>query len=151
MSFRSIPVALLSAALCFSCAAESYQKVPRPDLSLDVSAPSVARVYVVRDGQVRGKIRSIRVHDGQKEIGTIAPGDFLCWERQPGRSVMKLVYVGPVIDGGEQETLLDLPLSAGQVAYCLIHIDSKGKPVAQLHPADEAVGLIESRSPAPVK
>ena len=150
MTFRSLPVVLLLAALGLSCAAESYQKVPRPDLSVDVTAPSVARVYVVRDDQVRGKIRSIRVYDGQKEIGTIAPGAFLCWERQPGRSVMKLVYEGPVVDGGEKEALVDLPLTAGQVSYCIVRVDSKGKPVAGLHSADEAVGLIESRSPAPV-
>ena len=155
MPFRTrsfvTPVVVLLAALVLACAAESYQKVPRPDLSLDVSRPGVARVYVVRDDQIRGSIRSIRVYESQKEIGSIAPGDYLCWERQPGRSLLKLIYEGPVIDGGEHEALLDLELAAGQTGYCVIHLDSTGKPVAQLHPADEAVGLLESRAPAVVK
>jgi hypothetical protein len=151
MLFRSRLIVVLVAALGVSCAAESYQKVPRPDLSLDVSQPGVARVYVLRDDQVRGSIRSIRVYESQKEIGSIAPGDYLCWERRPGRSLLKLIYEGPVIDGGEHEALLDLELVSGQIGYCVIHLDSVGKPVAQLHSADEVVGLLESRAPAPVK
>jgi len=151
MLFRTFPIVALVAALGLSCAAESYQKVPRPDLSMDIPPPGVVRVYVVRDDQVRGSIRSIRVSESQRDIGSISQGDYLCWERQPGRSLLKLLYEGPIIDGGAHEALLELDLAAGETGYCVIHVDSSGKPVAQLHPANEAVGLLESREPAAVR
>jgi len=149
-SSRSFIAALLFSVVGLACAVDSYQKVPRPDLDLALTNPQSVRVYVVRDSQVRGSIRSIRVYDGQKEIGVIGPKNFLCWERVPGRSILKLVYEGPVIDGGEKETLVDLPLAAGEVAYCVIHVDAKGDPIAELHPAEEAEAWVEAASPAPV-
>ena len=150
MQLRTLPIVALLAVLA-SCTAESYQKVPRPDLSMDVSRPGAARVYVVRDNQARGTIRSIRVYESQKEIGSLSKGSYLCWERQPGRSLLKLVYEGPAIDGGEHEALLELDLAAGETGYCVVHVDGDGKPVAKLHPADEALGLLESREPAALR
>lgn len=154
MSFRSCSIlALLVAllvALGVACASESYQKVPRPDLSVDVPGPGLVRVYVVRDDQVRGSVRSIDVYEDQEQIGSLGLDDYLCWERLPGRTLVKFVYNGPAIDGGKHEGLLDLPLAAGEVGYCIIHLDSRGKPMAKLHPRADAVGLLETRTPAPV-
>ncbi len=143
-------LALLAATLLASCSSSTYQKVPFPRQDVVVSSPSVARIYVARQSLL-GSLRDLRVSDGSTEIGTISQGEYLCWERQPGRGLIVLVYEGPKVDGGDIEGLLPIECEPGQAYYYLIEIErSYKKPYGTL--LDEKAGraLIAEREPAPV-
>jgi hypothetical protein len=115
---RLLPALLLAClALLTGCAAGSAQIVPMPSQETELADPSRCRVYVFRDEQPLGRSRVMRVHDQRVEIGTVSGGEYLCWERLPGRGIVRLQYEGPKIDRGELEALYDLQAEAGGVVY----------------------------------
>src|SRR5262245_49905536 len=90
----SLGLALGLALDLSSCAAESFQKVPFPAQSSEVSSPSVSRIYLLRLPQARGTIRGLRAKEDEREIGRIGSDSYLCWERKPGRTLVVLTYEG---------------------------------------------------------
>jgi len=150
---------LLLVPLALACAASSAQNVPMPSQEVELSDPSLARVYLTRTAQTRGTIRDISVYDGQTFIGTLGKGEFMCWERRPGRSLLKLVYHGGPLDG-DAESLTDLETVAGNVYYYAIEIQARpdnpqdanrNKPLTHLLEAGAGRELVGQRSPAPSK
>jgi hypothetical protein len=122
-----------------------------PPQSLAVSRPDVCRIYVLRDSDVRGSLRSVHVFDADTEIGTIDEDEYLCWERAPGKTLVRLYYEGVGIGVGTQEGLLDFRGEAGQryvYSIGLSYPDRKPEPV--LLTGKEASETIASRKPAPV-
>ena len=99
--------------------------VPLPPQDVLVSRSDLARVYVMRDSQVRGRIRAMHVEDSNQEVGAFLPGEFLCWERTPGRALLSFSYQGPHIDGGELEGLYSLDAEAGHAYYLLVHLERR--------------------------
>jgi hypothetical protein len=143
-------IALFVATLLTACAADSYQNVPMPSQDVDVSSPSVARVYLLRMPQHLGTLRTVSVRDNDRQIGRISRSDYLCWERAPGRSVVTLTYEGADVDGGGNQGLIDLQVEAGEVCYYALTIDpSWRKPVVRMLDKEEAKRLLQDMTPAP--
>jgi hypothetical protein len=152
-----LPVALL-APLAAACAASSEQLVPMPSQDVTLSRPDLCRIYVLRAAQPMGAVRTMRVFDQDREIGTLAGDEYLCWERPPGRALLRVVYEGPRIDRGELEDLYDLQADAGSVHYLGVGLlrvnepealgDRRGSP--RLHPlgATEGRKLVEESEPS---
>jgi hypothetical protein len=144
--FASLPLALVCA-----CASSSVQKVPMPPQDTPVSSADMCRIYILRDSGVRGSLRSVSVFDGDVEIGTIDSDDYLCWERTPGRTLVRLYYEGVSIGVGKAEGLLDFRGEAGHryvYAIGLSYSDRKPEPV--LMTDKEASEALASRKPASV-
>ncbi len=160
MGTRTLVFALF-AVLASACRSSSFQNPPLPPQELQVSRPELARIYVTRDAQLRGSIRSIRVLDGESEIGLMGSNEFLCWERPPGRTLLSFVYEGPAIDGGHFEGLFSLDAEAGRTYYLGVHLERKsddpelrsraGHPEVSLLSLEEGQAIIRQRSPVPVR
>lgn len=143
------PLALLAATCLGSCSSATYQKLPMPPQSVRVSNPNVARIYVARQSLL-GTMFDLRVTDVRTEVGKISKGEYLCWERPPGRGLIVLVYEGPKIDGGDIEGLLPIECEAGEVYYYSIEIDSAySKPHGKLLGEKDGRAMIADREPAP--
>lgn len=149
-------LAALALTLLFSCSVGTRQLLPMPSQAVAVSDPGLCRIYVARTHEARGAIRKVTVFDGDQEVGTIARDDFLCWERQPVRGLLTMVYEGGALNA-DYESLFDLQPEPGGVYYVAVTIDPKSdnpqdtslrKPHARLLDLEEGRQLIADRSPA---
>ncbi len=124
--------------LLVACSTPNLQHVPFPDLESDLEAGEVGRVFVLRQEQTVGSIRSLRVYDGGVLIGSIGKDGFLCWDRPAGRNPLAVVYEGPKIDGGDIESISDLHVVAGAEHYYEVSLDggTKKPVITKLEVAD---------------
>lgn len=139
----------------------SYQARPLPPQDVEVSRPDLTRIYVMRDGQLRGRVRAVRVEDSDREIGALDQDEFLCWERAPGRTLLSFVYEGGRIDGGDLEGLYSLDATPGSVYYLTVHIDRladdpelrtrSGHPDIELLEASAGREHVRARKAVPVR
>jgi hypothetical protein len=107
------------------------------------------RVYLARKDTVQGSIRSVRVFDGDMEIGLLGENEYLVWDRKPVRMACRLVFEGVSLDTAEVESLFDLPREPGTTTYFAIHIIQKGhKPEIERLTEEKGRELISERSPA---
>ena len=111
MAIRPV-LAVLAVALVIGCAS-THQVVRLPDQTKTVEDPSKARIYVVRPTFVAGAI-SMKVTDGEQEIGKTGANGYLCWERTPGETTIK--------SKAENTATLPLKTEAGVVYYVQQHI-----------------------------
>jgi hypothetical protein len=122
-----------------------------PDTQASVQADR-CRVYVTRADGLAGSIRNVRVFDGDDEIGTIAEGEFLCWDRRPQQGVGRVVFEGLGPKLSAVENVFDLPREGGTTSYFAIKIVQSGhKPVVELLPVTDGKALIGARSAAGVR
>jgi hypothetical protein len=139
---------LFLTGLC-ACAGSGHQKVPMPAQNVAVSRADVCRIYVLRSSDARGSLRNIRVYDGDTEIGTIDSDEYLCWERPPGKSLVRLYYEGVGIGVGEQEGLLDHRGDAGQRYVYSIELSYPDRqPKWTLLSPQDANAILAERKPA---
>lgn len=103
-----IPVALLMALVCSSCATKQY--APFPDQSKTVENPAFGRIYVVRPSGF-GCAVPMHVSDGEKKIGRTGGTGYLCWEREPGSTVIRST--------AENSATVPLDVERGEVYYLL--------------------------------
>lgn len=93
--------------LCVGCAS-TKQLVHFPDQFKDVEDASKGRIYVMRPASFGGGI-SIDVENDGRIIGTTGPHGFLCWEREPGETVIS--------SQAENTSKLNVNVQAGKVNY----------------------------------
>jgi hypothetical protein len=87
--------------------------VPFPDQTKTVEDSAKGRIYVIRPATVAATI-SMDVSDGGIIIGSTGPHGFLCWEREPGDTVIS--------SKAENTSAVNLPVKAGQVHYIFQHL-----------------------------
>jgi len=146
MRLSALPIALLASLA--ACAGAGHQSVPRPDESRAVAGDR-CRVYVAREDVRAGSGRLVRVLDGDTEIGSIAEGEYLCWDRAPVRGIGGLVYEGLAPQLREVENVFDLPREPGTTSWFVIEIPHAGRqPQIRAVPADEGRALVARRKPA---
>ncbi|MCZ6596643.1 MAG: hypothetical protein O7B99_03290 [Planctomycetota bacterium] len=147
---------VLTLGLVTSCVGSSVQHVARPDLSVELEDLGKCRIYYVRTGGLYGSRMIVHVYHGDKQIGSIRDGDFLCWERRPGRTLVKVELEKREIEqrvGGMKstESFLDLLCEPGEVYYCGIDLQMAGaRPKISLLSEKEGRELVSDQSPAPV-
>jgi len=138
---------LLSLALA-ACAGPGRQAVPRPDERAPVAADR-CRVYLARADVAAGSTRHVRVLDGEDEIGTLAEGEYLCYERRPVQGVGSLVFEGVAPELRSVENVFDLPRTPGSTTYFVVTIPHSGRqPEIRAVTADEGRALVAQRRPA---
>lgn len=114
----------LLAVLLGSCATySSYQTVPMPDQGARLGQPSKSRLYVIRAEQVVWQRAPLLVYDGEQLLGQLRPGAFLCWERDPGRFLGRLILDRPKLEGAVEQ-LYDVKLEAGDVRYVKVSFNN---------------------------
>ncbi len=141
------------AALLFlmaACATTTTQSVPLPDPASPV-ASDLCRVYVLREGDLIGSLKDVRIYDGEREVGTLTQRGYLCWERRAIRGVGRVVFAGYTLDGGPVESVFDLPRQGGSTSYLVIGLRSSDRK-PQIEAVDEKRGqeLLAGREPAKV-
>ena len=147
-------VAASLASLAFlltACAGSGHQLVPMPAIEANVPDDR-CRVYVARADTLAGSIRNVRVFDGEDEIGIIAEGEFLCWDRRPQQGVGRVVFegIGPKL--AAVENVFDLPREAGTANYYVIKIVQSGhKPEVERLDGVAGRAMIEARAAASVR
>ncbi len=72
--------------LATGCAA-TKQYVPFPNQMVRIEHPDKARIYVLRP-YISGMAVSYEVKDGVIIVGKMGPRGYLCWEREPGETVI---------------------------------------------------------------
>jgi hypothetical protein len=147
---REVSAALLLALAC-ACAAPSWQSVPQPDLQGPV-APDACRVVIVREGKVVGRVREVRVYEGEVQVGALGETGFLCWDRPAQRGMGRVVFSGYDLDGGPVENVFDLPREGGSTTWFAIRLrEGDRKPLVEAVSADEGRALIADREPAELR
>jgi hypothetical protein len=93
--------------------ASTRQFVPLPDQAQRIQDSSKGRIYVMRPASV-GSAVSMQVSDGGKFIGSTGAHGFLCWEREPGDTI-----ISSTSEGASQAALTVQP---GIVYYVFQHV-----------------------------
>lgn len=113
VSLITISATLLT-ILC-GCA-KTWQAAPFPDQSINIENPKMSRIYLICD-TVLGTAVHDPVIDGDMYIGTIGPGSYFCWEREPENTT---ITVNP--DSKWTNTSnLELSLIKGKTYYIQLH------------------------------
>ncbi len=143
--------AAASALLAAACASVTTQSVPLPDPA-SVVAADLCRVYVLREGELIGSLKDVRIYDGEREVGSLTEGGFLCWDRRAIRGVGRAVFAGYTLDGGPVESVFDLPRQGGSTSWLVISLRS-GDRKPQIQAVDEKHGreLVGARKPAELR
>ena len=105
-------IACIGAALLTGCVS-TKQYVPLPDQAQKIQDSSKGRIYVMRPATVGGAV-SMNVSDGGKVIGSTGPHGFLCWEREPGDTL-----ISSTSEGASQAALTIQP---GAVYFLFQHL-----------------------------
>lgn len=143
---------LLLAATLVACASDSYQRVPMPSQDVELSSPSMCRIYVLRMPQMKGAIREMRIQEDENEIGYIGSDSYVCWERSPGRSLVVLTYEGTILSKDDRQSMIDVQAQAGEVHYYGVTIDDTwSKPVVTRLERDDALAALKGQEPAAPK
>jgi hypothetical protein len=107
---------LLSAvALIFTGCTSTQQFVHFPDQTKVVEDPTKGRIYVMRPAVMVGAAISMDISDDGKIIGTTGAHGFLCWEREPGETI--------ITGKAENTSAVKLNVQAGQVTYIFEHME----------------------------
>jgi hypothetical protein len=133
-----------------SCAAESYQRVPSPSQSVEVTSPAVSRIYLLRMPQAKGLIRGLTAKENDRDIGRIGRNNYLCWERPPGRSLVVITYEGSGFGKDDRESMIDVEAEAGRAYYYGVSVDETwDKGIVKLLSRDEAREILNGLEAAP--
>jgi hypothetical protein len=132
--------------------ASTRQFVPLPDQAVKIQDSSKGRIYVMRPAGA-GSAVSMNVSDDGKPIGSTGAHGFLCWEREPGDTI--------VTSTSEGASKAALSVQPGVVYYIFQHVrmgllmarseleivdEAKGQKVLKkCHPAK-----VEAPPPSPV-
>ncbi|MBI9020161.1 MAG: DUF2846 domain-containing protein [Verrucomicrobia bacterium] len=104
-------ITALLLALATGCAS-TKQFVPMPNQNKQVDADKV-RIYVVRPTTI-GAAVSMKVVDSGQFIGQTGPKSYLCWDRDPGMTVIS--------SKAENKAKVSLEAEAGKVYYIQQHV-----------------------------
>lgn len=144
------PVLLaLAAGLAIGCAATSYQTVPMADSLSEAPAADKSRVYVARSGQMTGAVKDIVIRVNGEVVGALGRDGYMCVDAKPGRTIVQLLYQGPLIDGKATEGMVSFEGEPAKTYYYRLHLDSGTKqPVIDLLDSEAGKAMIADRSPA---
>jgi hypothetical protein len=102
-----------TSCLLLAGCASTQQFVPYPDQTKTIEDSAKGRIYVMRPATVGAGI-SMDVSDGGKIIGSTGPHGFLCWEREPGDTIIS--------SKAENTSAVNVPVKAGQAHYIFQHL-----------------------------
>jgi len=105
---------LFAFCLLLTGCASNQQFVRFPDQTKTIEDPSKGRIYVLRPTVVGSAAFSMEVDDAGKIVGNIGPGGFLCWERDPGDTVIS--------SRSENTSVINLNVEAGKANYIFEHM-----------------------------
>ena len=97
----------------FTGCASNQQFVHFPDQTKVVEDTNKGRIYVMRPTTLGAAI-SMDVSDDGKIVGSTGPSGFICWEREPGNTVISAK--------AENTTAVKVDVEAGKVNYIFLHI-----------------------------
>jgi hypothetical protein len=140
-----LPVLLLPLA----CASSAVQLVPFPSQDVPVTRPDLARIYVLRDDARVLQDRPVKIFDGEREIGTLDNGTYLCWERPGGRTLARAYFGAMDPSRGQLEGIASLDCAAGTVSYYKVVVSrEEGRPSIEAVGPDEGRKLVSERRAA---
>ena len=141
-----VPVLLLFAG----CSTSSRQFVAYPDQEKVVEDAGKARIYIFRkEDSYRGQY-PVLVVEGEKEIGELGTGGWLCWERAPGVRQVRLVLRRGGLEPKNWAGYSTAEGREGVARHYLVEItvtDSTPK-MKEITPAHAAILLREGNAPA---
>ncbi|MBI5363864.1 MAG: hypothetical protein HZA53_11845 [Planctomycetes bacterium] len=140
MQRSSLALALALSFFSAACGSTAHQRVPMPDPKVEVTRADLARIYFVRESSVGLHRSEVVVFDGEREIGTLEKGTFLCWERAGGRTLGRAFYAAVDPSKGKVEGVVDLDCAAGKAHYFRVTVDREGG-----QPRVEALDAAEGR------
>ena len=136
---KSMLMVGLLAGMGVGCAS-TKQVVPFPDQSNTTSDPNKARIYVMRHISKRCGMYSSTIWDGPLKIGSIGTSGYLCWEREPGETTIRVMMV--------TATPASLPMTCekGRVYYVMngVEIGNVGKSLLVPMSQDEGQKLLRT-------
>lgn len=124
---------------------KTTQMVAMPDTSKSVVNTQKARIYLMRPS-VFGGLASMKVFDGETQIGNIRGNSYLCWDRDPGTLELH--------DTAENKSHMELKVEAGHTYYILQKVRMGWiKPCSDLSeiPEDEAQRYLATCKAAKIK
>ncbi|MBN1362410.1 MAG: hypothetical protein JW993_17575 [Sedimentisphaerales bacterium] len=132
---------VMTLAGCGSPTMTESEAAASPGLAGQAVAPGKARIYVLRISSGLS-MAAAKVRDGDRTIGSLRQNTYLCWEREPGETVIRSSWVPLLTPIERSEDVYELPLmvEAGNTYY-LMQQWRMGKPPTRLAVLDEPYGL----------
>jgi hypothetical protein len=106
-------IAVCLGVSCLAGCAATQQFVHFPDQSKVVEDPGKGRIYVMRPSMFGVEIQ-MDVSDGENIIGRTGPHGFLCWEREPGETVVSCT--------DDNTNTVKVTVEAGKATYIFEHL-----------------------------
>jgi hypothetical protein len=116
MKTNLLPVGCTLLLFLAGCSSTS-QYVKFPDQSRKLENPALARIYVIRSGDIDQK-SEVDVLDGRLLVGSTGPKGYLCWERKAGDTTITSLSKGA--------SRISLKMAPGGVYY-LVQETSPGR------------------------
>lgn len=110
MKTRSIYFAISILLITICSCAPTKQFVSIPDQSKEVENYEMGRIYVLRPTSF-GSAISMTVTENNIAIGRTGPKGYLCWEREPGETI--------VDSQAENNATINVDVQKGSVTYIL--------------------------------
>jgi len=120
----SLRIILVNAVALLAITGCSSSKMTGPTTSADLASeplhPGKARICVMRISSGLS-LASGKVKDGDRMIGALRQNRYLCWEREPGNTVIRSSWVPLLKVIEENDDVYELPLTvkAGEVHYLM--------------------------------
>ena len=143
---------MLMPLVTIACAATSVQETPMPDLTVRLTHPKKARIYVFRsESQDFAGYAALEVELDEKRIGLLGPERFLCVEVSPGFRRFRLVH--EPTGQPRRYAIGVVEAKAGQVYYCEVSFPFERNRWPQFEILEKDAGhrAMKSLQPAPLE
>ena len=107
----------------------SFTTVQRASLATGAVQASQSRIYVYSLKGIGGK--PAKISDGDTLIGDLSNHSYLCWDRAPGKTVIRASLPHGRGFWGDAKAELSLDLIGGQTYYLQTGVDVPGGPLFQ--------------------
>jgi len=153
------PIPTLAAACILlaiaACSSSTTQRLPLPDQSVEVTDATRSRIYVLRPPHAYGTATPVTVWETRAEdmeIGALKSGTYLCWERKPGRTLVRAVARRATYEVEEQsDGLLAIDAEPGRAYYVTLELRRGDfKPELAVVAPEEGRAILARLAPPPV-
>jgi hypothetical protein len=142
-------ICLATSLLSLACATGQSGHIPLPPQDVEVSSPSVARIYILDSPELSQGLHGVSVEENDLVVGSMKSGEYVCWERNPGDCLIEVTFEDmEPMDGDNVIEMVDVSLVPGEVYFYAVTLEPVWKrPEVRLLTHAQARELLKGLKP----